>query len=149
MMNRLRWPLAQICQRASAKPSQPRKAMTPGTKGRFNLDHMDGVGCPRDLSSSDVEVSCNREPPPWLSQREGQFLARRAQLTRVTPYAVTARNEHTETEGRGGCRDEKRDAGEVLRAAFLGARGRVAGVRIRPGGHRPPPARLGRGRAGR
>ena len=52
MMNRLRWPLAQICQRARAKPSQPRKAMTPGTSGRFNLDHSDDGLCRRDLSSS-------------------------------------------------------------------------------------------------
>src|ERR1700688_2968078 len=74
MMNRLRWPLSQIRQRAMAKRSQPRKAMTPGTSGRFNLAHSDDVCCPRDLSSSDVEVSCNREPPPWLSQREGQIL---------------------------------------------------------------------------
>src|SRR5437764_7646721 len=71
MMNRLRCPLAQICQRARAKPSQPRKAMIPGTSGRFNLDHSDDGLCRRDLSSSDVDVSCNRKPPPWLSQREG------------------------------------------------------------------------------
>src|SRR6202451_2983447 len=74
MMNRLRWPLAQICQRARAKPSQPMNAMTPGAIGRLSFCHGDDVGCPRDLSSSDVEVSCNREPPPWLSQREGQIL---------------------------------------------------------------------------
>src|ERR1035441_6298971 len=67
--DRLRWPLAQIGQRAKAKPSQPRKARTPGTTGWFNLGHSDGVRGRRDLSSSDVEVSCNREPPPWLSQR--------------------------------------------------------------------------------
>src|SRR5436189_3711697 len=90
MMNRLRCPLAQICQRARAKPSQPRKAMIPGTSGRFNLDHSDRGLCRRDLSSSDVDVSCNRKPPPWLSQREGgNFLVRRAQLTRATPYAVS------------------------------------------------------------
>src|ERR1700758_751425 len=71
MMNRLRCPLAQICQRARAKPSQPRKAMIPGTSGWFNLDHSDGGLCRRDLSSSDSDVSCNREPPPCLSQREG------------------------------------------------------------------------------
>src|SRR6266566_3371960 len=74
MMNRLRCPWAQICQRARAKPSQPRKAMIPGTSGRFNLDHSDGGLCRRDLSSSDVDVSCNRKPPPWLSQREGEIL---------------------------------------------------------------------------
>src|ERR1700743_2532389 len=90
MMNRLRWPWAQICQRARAKPSQPRKAMIPGTSGRFNLDHSDRGLCRRDLSSSGVDVSCNRKPPPWLSQREGgNFLVRRAQLTRSTPYAVS------------------------------------------------------------
>src|SRR5438105_4462594 len=94
MMNRLRCPLAQICQRASAKPSQPRKAMIPGTSGRFNLDHSDGGLCRRDLSSSDVDVSCNRKPPPGLSQREGKFLVRRAQLTRATPYAVTGCDEY-------------------------------------------------------
>src|SRR5438045_8254072 len=94
MMNRLSCPWAQICQRARAKPSQPRKAMIPGTSGRFNLDHSDCGLCPRDLSSSDVDVSCNRKPPPWLSQREGgisrgNFLVRRAQLIRATPYAVS------------------------------------------------------------
>src|ERR1700730_14762908 len=94
MMNRLRCPLAQICQRARAKPSQPRKAMIPGTSGRFNLDHSDGGLCRRDLSSSDVDVSCNRKPPPWLSQREGKFLVGRAQLTRATPYAVTGCDEY-------------------------------------------------------
>src|ERR1700730_17200911 len=94
MMNRLRCPLAQICQRARAKPSQPRKAMIPGTSGRFNLDHSDGGLCRRDLSSSDVDVSCNRKPTPWLSQREGKFLVRRAQLTRATPYAVTGCDEY-------------------------------------------------------
>jgi hypothetical protein len=67
MMNRLRWPLAQICQRARANPSQPRNAMIPGTRGRFNVDHDAGGLGRRDLSSSDVDVSCNREPPPWLS----------------------------------------------------------------------------------
>jgi hypothetical protein len=66
-MNKLRCPLAQICQRARAKPSQPKKATTPGTSGRFNLDHSDGGLGRRDLSSSDVDVSCNREPPPGLS----------------------------------------------------------------------------------
>src|SRR5580704_2859369 len=94
MMNMLRCPWAQICQRARAKPSQPRKAMIPGTSGRFNLDHSDGGLCRRDLSSSDVDVSCNRKPPPWLSQREGKFLVRRAQLTRATPYAVTGCDEY-------------------------------------------------------
>src|SRR5580693_1407479 len=69
MTKRLKWPLAQIARRARANPSQARKAMTPGTSGRFNLDHSDGPRGRRDLSSSDVEVSCNREPPPWLSQR--------------------------------------------------------------------------------
>src|SRR5436309_1169987 len=68
--------------------------MIPGTSGRFNLDHSDCGLCPRDLSSSDVDVSCNRKPPPWLSQREGgisrgNFLVRRAQLIRATPYAVS------------------------------------------------------------
>src|SRR3984885_3871842 len=71
MTNRLRCPLAQTCQRARAKPSQPRKAMTPGTRGRFILDHSDGLVGPSDLSSCEVEVSCNREPPPGRSQREG------------------------------------------------------------------------------
>src|SRR5258705_2340277 len=94
MMNRLRCPWAQICQRARAKPSQPRKAMIPGTSGWSNLDHSDGGLCRRDLSSSDVDVSCNRRPPPGLSQREGKFLVRRAQLTRATPYAVTGCNEY-------------------------------------------------------
>src|ERR1700742_2174827 len=94
MMNRLRWPWAQICQRARAKPSEPRKAMIPGTRGRFSLDHSDGGLCRRDLSSSGVDVSCNRRPPPWLSQREGKFLVRRAQLTRATPYAVTGCDEY-------------------------------------------------------
>src|SRR5690242_10296370 len=84
MMNRLRCPWAQICQRAKAKPSQPRKAMIPGTSGRFNLDHSDGGLGRTDLSSSGVDVSCTRRPPPGLSQREGKFLARRAQLTRAT-----------------------------------------------------------------
>src|SRR5580704_5204871 len=98
MMKRLRWPLAQICQRARANPSQPKNAIAPGTIGRLSLRHGDDVGCPRDLSSSDVEVSCNREPPPWLSQREGKFLIRRAQLTRATPYAVTGRNEQHPTQ---------------------------------------------------
>src|SRR5580704_9511915 len=74
MMNKLRCPLAQICQRAKTKPVQPRKAMIPGTSGRFSLDHSGGGLCRRDLSSSDVDVSCNREPPPGLSQREGQIL---------------------------------------------------------------------------
>ena len=58
--------------------------MIPGTSGRFNLDHSDGGLCRTDLSSSDVDVSCKRRPPPGLSQREGNFLARRAQLTRAT-----------------------------------------------------------------
>src|ERR1700722_1388416 len=48
--------------------------MTPGTSGRFNFGPIDGARRRRDLSSSDVDVSCNREPPPWLSQREGQIL---------------------------------------------------------------------------
>src|SRR6185437_6390041 len=43
---------------------------------------------------SDVDVSCNRKPPPWLSQREGKFLVGRAQLTRATPYAVTGCDEY-------------------------------------------------------
>src|SRR5437763_10748459 len=58
--------------------------MIPGTSGRFNRDHSDGGLCRTDLSSSGVDVSCNRRPPPGLSQREGKFLARRAQLTRAT-----------------------------------------------------------------
>ena len=90
MMNRLRCPWAQICQRARAKPSQPRKAMIPGTSGRFNLDHSDRGLCRRDLSSSDVDVSCNRKPPPWLSQREGEILgqARAAYAERpLTPVS--------------------------------------------------------------
>ena len=85
MMNRLRCPLAQICQRARAKPSQPRKAMIPGTSGWFSLDHSVGGLCRRDLSSSDVDVSCNRAPPPSLSQREGISWPG-AQLTRATPF---------------------------------------------------------------
>ena len=68
--------------------------MTPGTSGRFSLDHSDGGLCRRDLSSSDVDVSCNRKPPPGLSRREGHILARRAQLIRATPYAVTGCNEY-------------------------------------------------------
>ena len=48
--------------------------MIPGTSGRFNLDQSDRGLCRRDLSSSDVDVSCNRKLPPWLSQREGEFL---------------------------------------------------------------------------
>src|SRR5579859_8291088 len=66
-MNRARCPLAQICQRARTKPSQPPNAMMAGTTGRFSPRPGDGVRCRRELSSSDVEVSCNREPPPWLS----------------------------------------------------------------------------------
>jgi hypothetical protein len=71
--------------------------MIPGTSGRFSFDHDAGGPGRRDLSSSDVDVSCNRKPPPWLSQREGiregNFLIRRAQLTRASPYAVTGCNE--------------------------------------------------------
>src|ERR1043166_4739540 len=124
MMNRLRCPWAQICQRAWAKPSQPRKAMIPGTSGRFNLDHSDRGLCRRDLSSSDVDVSCNRKPPPWLSQREGEFLGQARAAYQSDPLRCVrlrwipfAREDDTEPEGRGGCRAEKRDAGGVLRPA--------------------------------
>src|SRR5512142_2859752 len=146
MMNRLRCPLAQICQRASAKPSQPRKAMIPGTSGRFSFDHDAGGLGRRDLSSSDVDVSCNRKPPPWLSQRDGKFLIRRAQLTRATPYAVTGCNEYeppASTLRTCGDRAEKRGGGEGLRPAshHRGA------ARPGPPPDRPPPAHRGRVRA--
>src|ERR1700683_1209867 len=150
MTKRLRWPLAQICQRARAKPSQPRKAMTPGTSGRLSFDPSAGVRCRRDLSSSDVEVSCNREPPRWLSQREGQILGQAGaayqsdalrcdwpQMNMIRQAGARhdpprlAQND-TETEGRGGCRAEKRDAGEVLRAVFRRS-WRISPARIRAG----------------
>src|SRR5262249_54586187 len=107
MMNRLRCPLAQICQRARAKPSQPRKAMTPGTSGWFSLDHSDAGPRRRALCSSDVDVSCTRKPPPWLSQREGRYFGQaraayqshplRCDRLRRIPFA---REDDTEPEGR-------------------------------------------------
>src|SRR6516164_3943005 len=96
MMNRLRFPLAQICQRARAKPSQPRKASTPGTSGRLILDHGDSSSWIRELSSSNDEVSCKHQPPPLLSAGRTNSWARLEQFTNRTPYAVAGFNEYAE-----------------------------------------------------
>src|SRR5580700_5733418 len=74
MMNRLICPLAQISRRARTKPSQPTKAIAAGTAGRSILAHSDGTAGRTDLSSSEVDVSCKREPPPGMSRCEGQIL---------------------------------------------------------------------------
>src|SRR5579862_3264530 len=95
MMNRLICPLAQISSRARTKASQPAKAITPGTSGRSSLVHRDGTAGRTDLSSSEVDVSCKREPPPACIGVKGKFLARRAQPTRARPYAVTGCNEYS------------------------------------------------------
>ena len=52
-------------------PTDLANAITAGTIGRFSPG--DGARCRRDLSPSDVEVSCNREPPPWLSVGKRKF----------------------------------------------------------------------------
>ena len=94
--------------------------MIPGTRGRFNLDHERWRAGPERL----VLFRRRRELQPRAStmayRREGKFLARRAQLTRATPYAVTGCNEYEparRTRRTCGDRAEKRGGGEVLRTA--------------------------------
>src|SRR5579862_6356593 len=99
-MNLLRFPSAQICQRARTNPSQATKAITPATIGRSSLGHADDVRCRTDSSSSDVEVSCKASASTVAVRREAlwQSWTRRprpdAEPTRAMPdYPVRVHRE--------------------------------------------------------
>src|SRR5271169_5674099 len=114
-MNRLRCPLAQICQRARTKPSQPTNAITADTTGRFSPRHGDGVRCRTELSSSDVEVSCKASTIAVVAGRAKIWPGRAAYQSDAT---LPCGNHPPSGDriGRDGCRAEKRNAGEIRRA---------------------------------